>query len=80
MAKPAPHVIGILVEPTPATWWRKYRHRVYGILGLAIGFTLASGGPHLSSPTTPAPRPTHSTPAPSHPTAPSSATTAPIHA
>ncbi|WP_331758652.1 hypothetical protein OH787_40690 (plasmid) [Streptomyces sp. NBC_01547] len=60
-------VIGVLTEPTPPTWWKANRHKVYGIGGLLLGYLIAS---HLQG--TPAqepqnPRPNHSTPAPTTP-------------
>ncbi|MCX4546480.1 hypothetical protein [Streptomyces sp. NBC_01565] len=60
-------VIGVLTEPTPPTWWKANRHKVYGIGGLLLGYLIGS---HLQG--TPAqqpqnPRPNHSTPAPTTP-------------
>jgi hypothetical protein len=59
-------VIGVLTEPTPPTWWKANRHKVYGICGLLIGYLIGS---HLHSAPTPQPhpRPAHSTPAPTAP-------------
>lgn len=41
MAK-GPAVIGVLTEPARPTWWRANRHIVLLILGLIVGFHLAS--------------------------------------
>lgn len=58
-------VIGVLTEPTPPTWWRANRHKVYGVLGLLIGYLIGTnlhGGPD------PQPQhPSHTTPAPTTP-------------
>jgi hypothetical protein len=53
----------VLTEPTPPTWWKANRHKVYGTVGLIIGFLIGS---HLHSAPTPQPHPhpAHSTPAP----------------
>lgn len=70
MAK-APTVIGVLTTPAPPSWWRAHRHQVLLILGLIVGFHLATN--HSDSDAAPkpdAPRPTHTAPAPQtpHPT------------
>lgn len=59
-------VIGVLTEPTPPTWWKANRHRVYGIGGLLLGYLIGS---HLQGTPAPQPhpRPAHSIPAPTAP-------------
>ncbi|MGW5658237.1 hypothetical protein [Streptomyces humi] len=70
-------VIGVLTEPTPPTWWKANRHKVYGVGGLLIGYWIGS---HLhGAPGQPQqPRPAHSTPAPTMPS-PQRTHTAPAH-
>ncbi|MFF3975077.1 hypothetical protein ACFYZ6_35220 [Streptomyces rubiginosohelvolus] len=58
-------VIGVLTEPTPPSWWKANRHKVFGIVGLLLGFLLCqqiSGGLHERQPQHP--RPSHSAPGP----------------
>jgi hypothetical protein len=59
-------VIGVLTEPTPPTWWKANRHKVYGIGGLLIGYLIGSRL-HSAPTPQPHPRPAHSTPAPTTP-------------
>ncbi|MFH9500588.1 hypothetical protein ACH4L9_34820 [Streptomyces globisporus] len=59
-------VIGVLTEPTPPSWWKANRHKVFGIVGLLLGFLLCqqtSEGTHEQRPQHP--RPSHTTPGPS---------------
>ncbi|MGP3771832.1 hypothetical protein ACTWJ8_13430 [Streptomyces sp. SDT5-1] len=71
MAK-GPAVIGVLTEPPRPTWWKANRHIVLLILGLIVGFHLASPGsdakPHHPKPTpasTAPAAPTGNSPSPS---------------
>ncbi|MEU6285029.1 hypothetical protein [Streptomyces sp. NPDC047028] len=59
-------VIGVLTEPTPPTWWRANRHKVYGVLGLLIGYLIGTNL-HGADPQPQHPRPSHTTPAPTTP-------------
>ncbi|AJC62025.1 hypothetical protein GZL_p00095 (plasmid) [Streptomyces sp. 769] len=66
--KAAPTVIGVLTEPTPPSWWKTNRHKVFGIAGLLIGYWI---GTHLHGAPDQQPqhlRPSHTTPAPTAPT------------
>lgn len=63
MAK-APTVIGVLTKPAPPSWWRAHRHRVLLILGLIVGFHLATQiSDNDTAPKTNPPRPAHTAPA-----------------
>ncbi|MFD3533364.1 hypothetical protein [Streptomyces sp. NPDC058664] len=60
-------VIGVLTKPTPPTWWKANRHKVYGTGGLLIGYLI---GTHLQGAPDQQPqhpRPSHTTPAPTTP-------------
>ncbi|QHC23236.1 hypothetical protein [Streptomyces sp. GS7] len=61
--KAAPTVIGVLTEPTPPSWWKANRHKVFGIAGLLIGYWIGTHLHGTPDPQPPHPRPTHSTPA-----------------
>ncbi|MFJ8926498.1 hypothetical protein ACIRLA_07990 [Streptomyces sp. NPDC102364] len=74
MAK-GPAVIGVLTEPARPTWWKANRHIVLLILGLIVGFHLASPD---SDAKTHHPKPSPASTVPATPTG-SSATPSPSH-
>ncbi|MDX2922275.1 hypothetical protein [Streptomyces sp. NE06-03C] len=55
-------VIGVLTKPVPPSWWAINKHRVWGLLGLALGFMLCTEL-HTPEHQEQRPRPSHSTPA-----------------
>jgi hypothetical protein len=69
----SPKVIGVLVEPSPPTWWKANRHWVYLAAGALLGYLVwghpgatPAGQPGVptpghSAPTTPGPSRTHTT-------------------
>ncbi|MEU2762980.1 hypothetical protein [Streptomyces sp. NPDC007094] len=59
-------VIGVLTGPTPPTWWKANRHKVYGVLGLLIGYLIGTNL-HGADLQPQHPRPSHTTPAPTTP-------------
>ncbi|MEU5999090.1 hypothetical protein [Streptomyces sp. NPDC047197] len=69
MAKP-PTVIGVLTTTAPPSWWRSHRHQVLLILGLIVGFHLATHDNDSDAAPKNTPRPAHTAPAPQtlHPT------------
>lgn len=73
MAK-APKVIGVVTEPTPASWWKANRHKVYLAAGLLLGYLLCSHTGGDAHPQQPTPRPQHTAPATPTPGAPSTYT------
>ncbi|MEV7275243.1 hypothetical protein ACIQIG_33945 [Streptomyces bacillaris] len=54
-------VIGVLTKPTPPSWWAINKHRVWGLLGLVLGFMLCTEL-HTPEHQEQRPRPSHSTP------------------
>ncbi|GGX39988.1 hypothetical protein [Streptomyces chryseus] len=56
MAKPLA-VIGILTQPTPASWWRRNRHIVFLCVGLFLGYQLCGTSEAAHFPGRPDPAP-----------------------
>ncbi|MFF9691042.1 hypothetical protein [Streptomyces sp. NPDC014623] len=62
-------VIGVLTKPTPPSWWAINKHRVWGVLGLVLGFMLCTEVHSGASEHQPQrPRPGHTAPATTAPT------------
>ncbi|MCK7622439.1 hypothetical protein MUU72_04800 [Streptomyces sp. RS10V-4] len=63
MARPTQTVFGVLTEPTPPSWWKANRHKVFGVVGLLIGYWIGTHFHGAPDPQPPSPRPAHGAPA-----------------
>lgn len=62
-----PKVMGVLIEPSPPTWWKANRHKVLAITGLMLGYLIGTHLHGAPDPQQPHPHPGHTTPAPTTP-------------
>ncbi|QNP67974.1 hypothetical protein [Streptomyces genisteinicus] len=53
-----------MTEPTPPSWWKANRHKIYFVTGVVCGWLLCANLGPLNTPQDGEPRPGHTTPAP----------------